>query len=619
MIRRVAFRKAILAGAAGAAAWEFAARLLILAGLPIFDLVRTLGTMHSPNPSAWLWWPLGLLLHAAIGAVWAIFYAYFFWSNYAWRPLLQGLAFSSVPLTLAGLIMVPQMGWMHPAVLAGILPHPGLFAWRLGWGGPAGIFLGHLIFGAVLGTLYTHPIGAPTGKPLPPIPLRQASRTTRDSLTPDPTPSVSAFMFATGIECSYPTIEKGTWRMDQLADADHYRHWHRDLELVRSLGLRHLRYGPPLHRIWLGPEKYDWSFMDAVARTMQELGIVPIMDLCHFGLPDWLGNSFQNPEFPRHFARYAAAFARRYPWVRYYTPVNEMYVTARNSALEGLWNEQLRSEDAFVTAVRHLVEASHSAMQEILREQPLAIFINSESSEFYQACCPDPEVTRIADFENLRRFITLDLLYGISPGDQVRQYLLDHGLAADHLSRFLTFGREIAPRCILGIDYYEWNEKLINSHGRAESLGELFGWFVITRQYYDRYRRPLMHTETNCQDASKAPDWLLRQWHNVQLMRRSGVPVVGFTWYSLIDQVDWNIGLSQPLGNVNPVGLFDLNRDLRPAGQSCQRLIKMFRDEHLLPGNPSLDLPGLLQQTGGAPLRRSSEPMDMLRAQPSAR
>jgi hypothetical protein len=32
-------------------------------------------------------------------------------------------------------------------------------------------------------------------------------------------------------------------------------------------------------------------------------------------------------------------------------------------------------------------------------------------------------------------------------------------------------------------------------------LGELFGWYVITKQYYDRYRRPLMHTETNCQDA----------------------------------------------------------------------------------------------------------------------
>ena len=64
--------------------------------------------------------------------------------------------------------------------------------------------------------------------------------------------------------------------------------------------------------------------------------------------------SGQNPDFPEHFGRYAAAFAKRYPWVWLYTPVNEMYVTAKMSALEGTWNEQLRSEAAFATAVRHL-------------------------------------------------------------------------------------------------------------------------------------------------------------------------------------------------------------------------------------------------------------------------
>ena len=33
------------------------------------------------------------------------------------------------------------------------------------------------------------------------------------------------FMFATGIECSYPTIENGRWRVDQMAETGHYRYW----------------------------------------------------------------------------------------------------------------------------------------------------------------------------------------------------------------------------------------------------------------------------------------------------------------------------------------------------------------------------------------------------------
>src|SRR5688572_27622305 len=214
---------------------------------------------------------------------------------------------------------------------------------------------------------------------------------------------MAEFMFATGIECSAPTIEGGKWRIDELAETGHYKHWRRDLDLVRQLGLKFLRYGPPLHLINYREDKYDWAFTDDVCGRMEEIGVVPIMDLCHFGVPDWLEN-FQNPAIPEALAKYARAFAERYPWVKYYTPVNEMYVTARMSALDGVWNEELKTERAFVTAVRNLARASVLMMQSILDVRPDAIFINSESSEFYQPCCPDDDVQGKADFENQRRF-----------------------------------------------------------------------------------------------------------------------------------------------------------------------------------------------------------------------
>jgi len=315
--------------------------------------------------------------------------------------------------------------------------------------------------------------------------------------------------------------------------------------------------------------------MDDVTSAMRELGIVPIIDLCHFGVPDWLEN-FQNPEFPAFFAEYARAFAVRYPWIKHFTPVNEMYVTARMSALDGCWNEQLHSERSFVTAIRHIVRAAVLSMLAILEERPRAVFITSESSEFYQACCPFPNVQKVADFENQRRFIALDLLNGVPVRRDILEYLLHNGMTLDEYAWFMS--QNVSGRTILGIDYYATNEKMITPSGRPEMLGELFGWYVITMQYYQRYKRPVMHTETNCGDADLAPDWLWRQWHNVQLIRQNGVPVVGFTWYSLQDQVDWNIGLTRSQGNVNPVGLFDLNRDPRPVAVAYRRLLEMYRD-----------------------------------------
>src|SRR5215208_6707398 len=147
------------------------------------------------------------------------------------------------------------------------------------------------------------------------------------------------FMFATGIENSAPTIKHGAHRVDEMERCGHYARWREDFELVRELGIRFLRYGVPLHRAYVGPERFDWAFADQTLGSLREMDIVPIADLCHFGVPDWIGN-FQNPDFPDLFAAYARAFACRYPWIQLYTPVNEMLICAVFSAKFGWWNEQ---------------------------------------------------------------------------------------------------------------------------------------------------------------------------------------------------------------------------------------------------------------------------------------
>lgn len=564
----------MLAGAAGALAWELLLRPLLVAGAPLVDIVRMLGLVIAPDSGPAGWWLAGMAAHTLVGVIWAAFYAYFFWSTLALRPVVQGLVFMAVPMALALGVVYPQLYLMQAdAVVAQTSP------WRLmqmvGWGERAGIVIGHLAYGAVLGALYTRPVGSPVAAPEP-IPPASARRPRRRSRPPRPPRPQDAFIFATGIEGSYPTIQNGRWRIDQMAASGHYRRWREDLELCRDVGVSHLRYGPPLHQTLLGPGRYDWSFADEVMGGMQEAGLTPIADLCHFGLPTWL-ESFQNPEVPDQLAAYAAAFARRYPWVRFYTPVNEMFVCAKLSALHGVWNEQRRDERAFVVAVTTLARANRLMMAAIQAARGDAVFVNSESGELFQAASPDPEIVRIADFENARRFLALDLLYGHPVDATMRRHLAASGMSDAQYAWFMD--QPPPARTVLGIDYYLWNEQLIDTQGRPQSLGELFGWYVVASQYWERYRRPLMHTETNLLDAREAPRWLWRQWHNVQLIQRAGVPVVGFTWYSLTDQVDWDIALGEPLGNVNPVGLFDLNRDPRPAAQAYRSLIAQFADQ----------------------------------------
>lgn len=128
---------------------------------------------------------------------------------------------------------------------------------------------------------------------------------------PDRQPArVTLFLFATGIENSYPTIQNGRVRRDQMEECGHYRQRQPDFELLEDLNIRFLRYGPALHKTFLGQGRYDWELTDLTFAWLKEHDLIPIVDPCHFGVPDWIGD-FQNPDFPALFAEYARAFARR--------------------------------------------------------------------------------------------------------------------------------------------------------------------------------------------------------------------------------------------------------------------------------------------------------------------
>ncbi len=386
-----------------------------------------------------------------------------------------------------------------------------------------------------------------------------------------PDGSPQNFMFATGIECSYPTINNGQIRRDQLEECGHYKHWQKDFELVHELGLKVLRYGLPYHTMHLAPGKYDWSFADEVMNEMKRINITPILDLLHFGLPDWLGN-FQNPELPIHFSNYAKAVARRYPWVRYYTPVNEIYVTAKMSAKDGVWNEQLKSDRAFVTAMKNIVAASILATHSIAQCRPDAIIIQSETAEFTHEAKSDQ--SQEVKLMNKQRLISLDLLYGFQPDADVYIYLMDNGLTREEYDWFMK--GEPPGYQVMGNDYYGRNEKIIKPDNSVSTAEDVMGWYQITKGYYDRYKKPVMHTETNIFDAEQAPTWLWKQWINILRMRADGVPVLGFTWYSLIDQIDWDTGLAEKNDTVNECGLYDLNRKPRPVAAAYKMLLEEY-------------------------------------------
>ncbi len=253
-----------------------------------------------------------------------------------------------------------------------------------------------------------------------------------------------------------------------------------------------------------------------------------------------------------------------------------MYICALFSGYYGWRNEQLTTDGSFVTSLKHVVKANVLAMRAILDNRSDAIFIQSESSEYFHAA--NPKAIKPAEIMNARRFLSLDLNYGKRLESEMYEYLMDNGMTRDEYHFFLD--NNLKRHCIMGNDYYITNEHRVAEDGSTTAAGEIFGYHVITSQYYDRYKIPVMHTETNLKQGpsgDEAVKWLWKEWTNVIRVRNDGVPIVGFTWYSLTDQMDWDTALRENNQNVNPLGLYDLNRNIRPVGEAYKQLIKDWR------------------------------------------
>jgi beta-glucosidase/6-phospho-beta-glucosidase/beta-galactosidase len=258
--------------------------------------------------------------------------------------------------------------------------------------------------------------------------------------------------------------------------------------------------------------------------------------------------------------------------------VNEFFSCASFSALRGFWNEALSDEGAFARAMRNLCMGHELAVEAILAERPDAVIVQSESIEHFHAAGRKAEDQ--AARENAFKHLSLDLTLGRPLGPGMASFLNDHGVTSNDLS-FFREKRGIGQRW-LGLDYYPTCEHRVTSTGKRSTQWKGLGFRLLAAEYYSRYRIPLFHCETN-RVSSLAVDWLAGQWEDIVALRSAGIPVMGFTWFSLTDQIDWQHALRVEKNEVHPVGLYDLKRQIRPVGVAYKELIAANQDLRTLP------------------------------------
>ena len=357
-----------------------------------------------------------------------------------------------------------------------------------------------------------------------------------------------------GIECTVNRVQDCFH--DQLAFSGHLRR-RSDLHALRGLSLKALRY-PILweHAAPRSPDEVDLRWADDRLALIRELGMLPIAGLLHHGSgPRY--TSLLDDGFPHKLASYARAVARRYPWLRRFTPVNEPLTTARFSGLYGHWYPHERSNRAFVRALLNETWGTVLAMQAIREECPEAELVHTEDLGFVRSTSA---LAYQADFENQRRFLGLDLLYGrVDQRHALYGYLRSSGASEAELARFRE--KPCVPD-VLGFNYYVTGERFLDErterypvhvHGgngrhryadveavRVCQRG-LLGPAPLLIEAYARYRTKVAITEAHLGGpADEQARWFSYMWHAAQTARDAGVPVQAVTAWALFGSYGWD-------------------------------------------------------------------------------
>ena len=385
-----------------------------------------------------------------------------------------------------------------------------------------------------------------------------------------------AFAVSSGEEGSDPIVLHGgeMVRVDEYAMSGHYDRMEEDLADVASLGITVWRYGMPWRLAEPEPGLYDWSLWDRALAACDQHGLVPVVDLLHFGLPDHHGG-FCDPGWVEGFVRYVEAFLARYPEPRWFTPVNEPGITANFSAHIGIWNDRRTSREDYAVALGNITRANLEALARIRADRD-GWWISSEG---FGCALTDPEDeagVRSAELARDLEWLVWDLHLGLDPRGAAEPLLA----AIDDRTRTRIaelVGTVPSDRIIAGHDIYPVS---VVAHGsrvqRPVTIADRIGAYEDTASaWYERYRMPFWVSETSnlSLPVEQGPEWLDSLVAGLDRLSGRGLPVRGICWYSRGDQFDWDTGLIAPVGEVTEVGLFDAQRRARPVAAAYAELV----------------------------------------------
>lgn len=356
----------------------------------------------------------------------------------------------------------------------------------------------------------------------------------------------------------------------------HYERFEEDFQLAGDLSHNAHRFSVEWSRIEPREGYFDPDAIRHyrfVIQSLRNKSIEPVVTLHHFTNPQWFAEKggWLNPQASSFFCRYVERVVEVLGAdVHYWITINEPMVLVYHGYVMGLWPPGEKSIRRAWTVVQNLMKAHRDAYKKIHEIYPRHAWL--------------PPAVGVAS--NLRPF-------NVCP--RTNHMLCRLGVSLRHEVFNIHFLKQAQDWLdFVGVNYYEreyvstdralgywpWGGNCNQKHGHAahvntlgwgsfpEGLCEVIGWL-------GELGKPILITECGTAETTDERRRQFIQEHLAQVQRAldGGSMVIGFLYWSLLDNFEWHHGFGPCFGLIE-MDYTTFKRTIRPSGRYLAEVIQ---------------------------------------------
>lgn len=363
---------------------------------------------------------------------------------------------------------------------------------------------------------------------------------------------------------------------------DHYHLWKQDVAIMKSLGLKAYRFSISWTRVMPEPgviNNRGLQFYSDLVDALLDAGITPMVTLYHWNLPMWAHEygGWHSERIVDDFAKYTAsvvdALSDR---VQYWMTINEPasfigngYITGLHAPFEKrLDGDQQEMMRVLLKLTRHVLLA-HGVAARTIREHALTPSRIGAALNGDIVCPVDGQLdieeareqTFVAQpFFNAVHWWADPMILGTCP-QPLSAVIDEDDLAIIHQPLdFFGFN------CYHNANYQEWTGS--NPYVYPGMPRTAMNWPVTPDALYwaarfitERYHLPIMFTENGMANIDipdvhhevhdpQRIDFMYRYLQGVEQALSEGIDVIGYLYWSILDNFEWAEGYDKRFGLV---------------------------------------------------------------------